>query len=725
MALDFPASPSVNDTYTSGGRTWRWNGTAWVGATPYSGQATITGGTINNTPIGGTTRAAGAFTTVDANSNILSSGGIVGYSSGTTVYTIGSGGYNGPVGGSTPAAGAFTTLTASGISTLGPDGVLSSAGYFIGGNYTSGYLYDSGGNTTTLRGGTSGTGYVYLTASASGFTTNGAALTAGAGSFTTLKASSGLNVTGAPVNGTTGVNLEAGDIGGGVFMQRIYNRTSAAYGILELHSNTFAWKVDGGTSVLSASGTGLAVTGIASATTQFSTTGTGESFRAAGTSTAARSIRLNNTNGDCYLGVESSTAGGYFTGSSAYASVIYSAGPLETIISAVKIATVSSTGLAVTGDISAASLGTQLSLTRNGVSTSTLRTGGSKELIVGIDGTDRASFTTTGLAVAGALQCSAGYALYGPDATASILYRYNGGTNNPGLFVRADEAGNSATLYASGSAGGTTLRLGVDGTPDIATITSTGLAVTGQITSTISSGSNPNVIITNGGDFQVNCVGNSTTQMFSVRNNSSGAVHINTQNSILMALGVSTGTTGGTTVTHAAINSSGVFMVGTTTDINPTSGSQDGLTVAQSGLLTISRDGGGCAQMRRRNSDGNMIVFLRDTTSVGNIQVTTTTTTYNSGSDRRLKENIRDITNSGSIIDALHPRIHDWKTGEKDAYNFIAQELYEVFPQAVAKGDDDPETITDVWGVDPAKLVPVLVAELKALRARVAQLENK
>ena len=113
MALDFPASPSVNDTYTSGGRTWRWNGTAWVGATPYSGQATITGGTINNTPSGGSTRAAGAFTTVDANSNILSSGGIVGYSSGATVYTIGSGGYNGPVGGSTPAAGAFTTLAAN------------------------------------------------------------------------------------------------------------------------------------------------------------------------------------------------------------------------------------------------------------------------------------------------------------------------------------------------------------------------------------------------------------------------------------------------------------------------------------------------------------------------------------------------------------------------------------------------------------------------------------
>lgn len=29
MALDFPNSPALNDTYTSGTRTWKWDGTAW------------------------------------------------------------------------------------------------------------------------------------------------------------------------------------------------------------------------------------------------------------------------------------------------------------------------------------------------------------------------------------------------------------------------------------------------------------------------------------------------------------------------------------------------------------------------------------------------------------------------------------------------------------------------------------------------------------------------
>ena len=29
MPIDFPNSPALNDSFTSGGKTWRYNGTAW------------------------------------------------------------------------------------------------------------------------------------------------------------------------------------------------------------------------------------------------------------------------------------------------------------------------------------------------------------------------------------------------------------------------------------------------------------------------------------------------------------------------------------------------------------------------------------------------------------------------------------------------------------------------------------------------------------------------
>jgi hypothetical protein len=66
------------------------------------------------------------------------------------------------------------------------------------------------------------------------------------------------------------------------------------------------------------------------------------------------------------------------------------------------------------------------------------------------------------------------------------------------------------------------------------------------------------VNICSNGDFISNWIGNCTSQFFSIRNNTSVGVYLNTQNSSPLILGVSTGTSGGSVVNHLSIASTGV-----------------------------------------------------------------------------------------------------------------------------------------------------------------------
>jgi hypothetical protein len=104
-------------------------------------------------------------------------------------------------------------------------------------------------------------------------------------------------------------------------------------------------------------------------------------------------------------------------------------------------------------------------------------------------------------------------------------------------------------------------------------------------------------------------------------------------------------------------------------------------------------------------------------------QTNSTTVAYNTSSDQRLKKNIAPAVDAGADIDAINVVSHDWLSNEDHVkYGVIAQELFNVAPQAVRKGDDNAE-VTDTWGVDYSKLVPMLIKEVQSLRARVAALE--
>lgn len=101
-------------------------------------------------------------------------------------------------------------------------------------------------------------------------------------------------------------------------------------------------------------------------------------------------------------------------------------------------------------------------------------------------------------------------------------------------------------------------------------------------------------------------------------------------------------------------------------------------------------------------------------------------------SDRRLKTDIQPLTGALATVNAMNPVTFLMKD-ELDSPNprrrsgFIAQELWEVFPQVVSKTDDGlgetvPEGV-EPWSMTETGFATFLVAALKEITARVEVLE--
>jgi len=95
-AIDFPATPSVNDTHTVGNRIWKWNGTTWDvlrSSVPYSTGATGPTGAVGNTGATGATGLTGATgatgnTGVTGNTGATGPTGAFSFALGTGVETF-------------------------------------------------------------------------------------------------------------------------------------------------------------------------------------------------------------------------------------------------------------------------------------------------------------------------------------------------------------------------------------------------------------------------------------------------------------------------------------------------------------------------------------------------------------------------------------------------------------------------------------------------------------
>ena len=185
----------------------------------------------------------------------------------------------------------------------------------------------------------------------------------------------------------------------------------------------------------------------------------------------------------------------------------------------------------------------------------------------------------------------------------------------------------------------------------------------------------------------------------------------------------------GTGTQQVTVKANGNLLVGTTTAGEGINYGSAGITTIKGtyGALIKSTGGSGyeVASFWNAATSGTRIqaVFRDSAAGTGRGTITTngTSTSYNTSSDQRLKENIADADDAGSKIDAIQVRKYDWKAdGSHQDYGMIAQELQAVAPEAVS-GDADSE---EMMGVDYSKLVPMLIKEIQSLRNRVAQLET-
>lgn len=131
---------------------------------------------------------------------------------------------------------------------------------------------------------------------------------------------------------------------------------------------------------------------------------------------------------------------------------------------------------------------------------------------------------------------------------------------------------------------------------------------------------------------------------------------------------------------------------------------------------------------------GNALAFLNAAgTFVGSITTTSTTTTYNTASDVRLKHAIAPLTAALERVRALRPVSHLWNADDSPGEGFLAHELMVPCPLAVSGQPDEvhPDGSVKPQQVDHSKLVPLLtaglqaaLAQIDALTARISTLEQ-
>ena len=125
---------------------------------------------------------------------------------------------------------------------------------------------------------------------------------------------------------------------------------------------------------------------------------------------------------------------------------------------------------------------------------------------------------------------------------------------------------------------------------------------------------------------------------------------------------------------------------------------------------------------------GKGISFRRnDGTEVGSVVIGFSSTSFNTSSDYRLKENVTYSWDATTRLKQLKPARFNFKDDTSDLVDgFLAHEVSSIVPEAINGEKDavDSEGNPEYQSIDQSKLVPLLVKTIQELEARITALES-
>jgi hypothetical protein len=169
------------------------------------------------------------------------------------------------------------------------------------------------------------------------------------------------------------------------------------------------------------------------------------------------------------------------------------------------------------------------------------------------------------------------------------------------------------------------------------------------------------------------------------------------------------------------IDTSGNLLVGTTSS-DPITANVNGTQIAAQNSRFSSNDV--ALSISRRSTDGTAVTFLRGTSAVGSIGVTTVLTTYNTTSDYRLKTVVGAVTGHGARLDSLEPIEYTWNVNGLRTRGFLAHKFQEVYAGSVTGAkdavDEEGNPVYQAMQASSSEVIADLVAEIQSLRQRLS-----